>query len=176
MCARPGIVLSQLYGGLAVILPAVFHVILYEPEIPPNTGNVIRLCANVGASLHLIHPLGFQMDEASLRRAGLDYHELANVLEHQTLKACIAEVNPRRIYALTTTGARSLFESNFISGDAFIFGSETRGLPRKVLGLFPEEAVLRIPMKPGNRSLNVSNCAAIVLYEAWRQGAFRGAR
>ena len=111
----------------------MFHLILYEPEIPPNTGSVIRLCANVGASLHLVHPLGFRMDVASLRRAGLDYHELANVVEHKTLTACIAQIKPQRIYALSTKGTGSLFKSNFLTGDAFVLGPETRGLPKKVL-------------------------------------------
>ena len=153
----------------------MFHLILYEPEIPPNTGSVIRLCANVGASLHLVHPLGFRMDVASLRRAGLDYHALANVVEHKTLTACIAQIKPQRIYALSTKGTGSLFKSNFLTGDAFVLGPETRGLPKKVLALFPKPAVLRIPMRPGNRSLNVSNCAAVVLYEAWRQKECAGA-
>ena len=153
----------------------MFHLILYEPEIPPNTGSVIRLCANVGASLHLIHPLGFQMDEASLRRAGLDYHKLVNVLEHKTFTACVAQIKPQRIYALSTKGTSSLFKSKFLTGDAFVLGPETRGLPKKILALFPKPAVLRIPMRPGNRSLNVSNCAAVVLYEAWRQRGFKGA-
>jgi len=115
------------------------------------------------------------MDVASLRRAGLDYHELANVVEHKTLTACIAQIKPQRIYALSTKGTGSLFKSNFLTGDAFVLGPETRGLPKKVLALFPKPAVLRIPMRPGNRSLNVSNCAAVVLYEAWRQKEFAGA-
>ena len=156
------------------MVASVFHLILYEPEIPPNTGNVIRLCANVGAELHLVHPLGFDMDEPSLRRAGLDYHALARVFEHETLNACLAQIDLRRLYALSTRGSRSLFEQSFRSGDAFLLGPETRGLPAELLASFPQETVLRIPMRAGNRSLNVSNCAAVVLYEAWRQAEFEG--
>lgn len=152
----------------------MFHLILYEPEIPPNTGNAIRLCANVGAELHLIHPLGFDMDASSVRRAGLDYHELSRVHEHSTLDKCLAEINPGRLYALSTRGTRSFFEPSFARGDAFLFGPETRGLPETLLQSLPRETVLRLPMRPGNRSLNISNCAAVVLYEAWRQTGFQG--
>jgi tRNA (cytidine/uridine-2'-O-)-methyltransferase len=147
----------------------VFHLILYQPEIPPNTGNMIRLCANVGATLHLVHPLGFEMDAKKLRRAGLDYHDLARVCEHADLDACLAAVEPRRLWAMTTKATRSLFDAAFELGDAFLLGPETRGLPDCVLASIPEERRLRIPLKPGNRSLNVSNAAAIALYEAWRQ-------
>ena len=153
----------------------MFHLILYQPEIPPNTGNVIRLCANVGAALHLIHPLGFRMEDARLRRAGLDYHELANVREHANLADCLAATRPGRVYALTTRGAARLHDARFRAGDAFLLGPETRGLPPEVLDTLPVEARLRIPLRPGNRSLNVSNAAAIVLYEAWRQTGFDGA-
>ena len=153
----------------------MFHVILYQPEIPPNTGNVIRLCANVGAALHLIHPLGFSLDEPRLRRAGLDYRELADVREHASLEACLQSARPERVFALTTRGERVLHETRFRAGDAFLLGPETRGLPANVLETLPFEQWLRIPLKPDNRSLNVSNAAAVALYEAWRQLGFAGA-
>jgi tRNA (cytidine/uridine-2'-O-)-methyltransferase len=153
----------------------MFHLIMYQPEIPPNTGNVIRLCANVGASLHLIHPLGFSMDEPRLKRAGLDYHELATVREHLSLDACLKAVRPRGLYALTTRGTQALYAARFQAGDAFLLGPETRGLPDAVLDALPPEAKLKIPLRPGNRSLNVSNAAAVALYEAWRQLGFEGA-
>jgi tRNA (cytidine/uridine-2'-O-)-methyltransferase len=152
----------------------MLHLILYQPEIPPNTGNVIRLCANVGATLHLVHPLGFSMDERQLRRAGLDYRELANVVEHPDFAACLADVRPGRVFALTTRATRSLYRQAFADGDAFLLGPETRGLPRTVLDTLPESALLRIPLRPGNRSLNLSNAAAVALYEAWRQLGFDG--
>ncbi|MBD08603.1 MAG: tRNA (uridine(34)/cytosine(34)/5-carboxymethylaminomethyluridine(34)-2'-O)-methyltransferase TrmL [Gammaproteobacteria bacterium] len=150
----------------------MFHLILYQPEIPPNTGNIIRLCANAGAELHLIHPLGFQMEERSLRRAGLDYHELTCVMEHVSLEKCLETLQPRRVFALSTKGENSFFDKEFTPGDAFLFGPETRGLPKEVLTSMPPEQILRIPLKHGNRSLNLSNAAAIVLYEAWRQQGF----
>ncbi len=153
----------------------MFNVILFQPEIPPNTGNVIRLCANSGATLHLVHPLGFNMDERQLRRAGLDYHELASVREHADLHACLAAVAPPRLYALTTRTRKSLYEPRFAKGDAFLFGPETRGLPDAVLHSVPPESRLRIPMRAGNRSLNLSNAVAITVYEAWRQLAFEEA-
>jgi tRNA (cytidine/uridine-2'-O-)-methyltransferase len=152
----------------------MFHLVLYQPEIPPNTGNVIRLCANVGATLHLVHPLGFSMDEPRLRRAGLDYHELANVKEHADLPACRTVLGDARLFAMTTRAARSLYAVQFAPGDAFLFGPETRGLPAEVLESFPGERRLRIPLRSGNRSLNLSNAAAVTLYEAWRQLDFRG--
>jgi tRNA (cytidine/uridine-2'-O-)-methyltransferase len=152
----------------------VFHLILFEPEIPPNTGNVIRLCANVGATLHLVHPLGFTLDEPRLRRAGLDYHELAHVREHASLDACLAMIHAARVFALTTRAARSLYDVRYEHSDAFLFGPETRGLPQAVLESLPEERRLRIPLRPGNRSLNLSNAAAVTLYEAWRQLDFAG--
>ena len=158
-------------GFHAVII--VFHLILYQPEIPPNTGNVIRLCANVGAELHLVHPLGFSLDEARLRRAGLDYREMATVREHPSLKACLEALDGTRVFALTTRGTHSFFETGFAAGDAFLLGPETRGLPDAVLAALPPERVLRLPLRPGNRSLNLSNAAAVVLYEAWRQNGFR---
>jgi tRNA (cytidine/uridine-2'-O-)-methyltransferase len=150
----------------------VFQLILYQPEIPPNTGNVIRLCANVGATLHLVHPLGFELDTARVRRAGLDYRELATVEEHADLAACLASLDNPRVFALTTRGKRSFFDAAFEPGDAFLLGPETRGLPDEVLGGLPADQVLRLPLKPGNRSLNLSNAAAVVLYEAWRQNDF----
>jgi tRNA (cytidine/uridine-2'-O-)-methyltransferase len=153
----------------------VFHLILYQPEIPPNTGNVIRLCANVGAALHLVRPLGFEMDEPRLRRAGLDYHELASVTVHASLAECLAAAKPARVFALTTRARRSLYEVGFAPQDAFLLGPETRGLPQAVLEQFAEEARLKLPMRPGNRSLNLSNAAAVALFEAWRQQGFAGA-
>lgn len=150
----------------------MLNMILYEPEIPPNTGNVIRLCANVGARLHLIHPLGFSMDARQLRRAGLDYHELATVVEHPNLAACLETVDADRVFALTTRASRSLYAARFVDGDSFLLGPETRGLPTAVLDALPEQARLRIPLRPGNRSLNLSNAAAVALYEAWRQIGF----
>jgi tRNA (cytidine/uridine-2'-O-)-methyltransferase len=152
----------------------VFHLILYQPEIPPNTGNAIRLCANVGATLHLVHPLGFSLDEARVRRAGLDYHELARVVEHADLEACLESLGEARVFALTTRSKRSFYESRFAAGDAFMLGPETRGLPQAVLDALPPERVLRLPLVPGNRSLNLSNAAAVTLYEAWRQQGFGG--
>lgn len=154
----------------------MLHLIFYQPEIPPNTGNAIRLSANVGAVLHLVHPLGFTLEERHLRRAGLDYHELATVIEHPSLAACLESLGSARVFALTTRATRSLYEERFADGDAFLLGPETRGLPDDVLAAFPEHARLRIPLRPGNRSLNLSNAAAVALYEAWRQIGFPGGR
>ena len=152
----------------------MFDLILYEPEIPPNTGNVIRLCANVGASLHLVHPLGFEMEARQLRRAGLDYHELVKVREHESLEACLLTLKPTRLFALSTKGTETLFEQRFTAGDAFLLGPETRGLPDTVLSSAVLDGVVRVPMREQNRSLNLSNTAAVVLYEAWRQLGFPG--
>jgi len=152
----------------------MFHVILYRPEIPPNTGNLIRLCANVGATLHLIHPLGFAIDDARVRRAGLDYHEMACVREHASLPVCLAGLEAPRLYALTTRGRRSLYDVTFAAGDAFLFGPETSGLPADVLEALAPDARLKIPMRTGNRSLNLSNAAAVTVFEAWRQLGFPG--
>ena len=152
----------------------MFHVILFNPEIPPNTGNLIRLCANVGATLHLVHPLGFAIDDARVRRAGLDYREMASVREHADLAACLAALAPPRLYALTTRARHSLYDCKFTAGDAFLFGPETRGLPDDVLATIVPEARLKIPMREGNRSLNLSNAAAVTVYEAWRQVGFPG--
>src|SRR5262245_2182991 len=152
----------------------MFHVILFQPEIPPNTGNLIRLCANVGSMLHLVHPLGFVLDEPRVKRAGLDYHELASVREHASLEACLDALSRPRLFALTTRAARSIYSVQFAAGDAFLFGPETRGLPADLLATFKDEMRLRIPMRPGNRSLNLSNAAAVTVYEAWRQAGFAG--
>ncbi len=152
----------------------MFHVILYQPEIPPNTGNVIRLCANVGATLHLVHPLGFSTDDRRLRRAGLDYAEFADLRQHADIAECLEALEPTRVFALSTRASRSAFAARFERGDAFLLGPETRGLPQALLDALGPEQVLRIPLRPGNRSLNLSNAAAIVLYEAWRQQGFAG--
>ena len=159
------------------VLPVVcmFHIILYEPEIPPNTGNIIRLSANTGATLHLVEPLGFEMDEPRLKRAGLDYLELAAVRTHASLEDCLATLQANRVFAFSTRCQRRYSEENFKAGDAFLFGPETRGLPQSVLDAMPDERKLRLPMRPGNRSLNLSNAAAIVIFEAWRQQGFAGA-
>jgi tRNA (cytidine/uridine-2'-O-)-methyltransferase len=152
----------------------MFHVVLFEPEIPPNTGNIIRLCANAGASLHLLHPLGFAMEDRQLRRAGLDYREWAKVREHADLDAFTATVAPERLVALTTRARLSHDTFRFAAGDALLFGPESRGLPRDVLATVPEAQRLRVPMVSGSRSLNLSNAVAVVLYEAWRQIGFAG--
>ncbi len=152
----------------------MFHVVLYQPEIPPNTGNIIRLCANTGAHLHLIRPLGFELDDSRLRRAGLDYHEYASVQLHEGLDAFLATVNPVRLLACSTRGSRNYAAIRYQEGDALLFGPETRGLPEALLHGMPAQQVLRIPMLPDNRSLNLSNAVAVVLYEAWRQQGFSG--
>jgi tRNA (cytidine/uridine-2'-O-)-methyltransferase len=150
----------------------MFHVILYQPEIPPNTGNVIRMCANTGARLHLIAPLGFDIDEKAVRRAGMDYAELADVRVWQSLAECMEGIGRPRWFAVSTRGTTQYDSVQFADGDAFVFGPETRGLPQAVLEECPPPQRLRIPMRPGNRSLNLSNAAAVVVYEAWRQRAF----
>ena len=150
----------------------MFHVLLYEPEIPPNTGNIIRLCANMGASLHLIKPLGFDLDDKKLRRAGLDYREWASMRTHESLAACLASLNHPRLFALTTKGSRCYAEAAFQPGDAFLFGPESRGLPAAVRESLPAGQRLLVPMVPESRSLNLSNAVAVVLYEAWRQKGF----
>ncbi|MGH8190627.1 MAG: tRNA (cytidine(34)-2'-O)-methyltransferase [Rhodanobacteraceae bacterium] len=152
----------------------MFHVILYQPEIPPNTGNVIRLCANVGASLHLIRPLGFDLDHAKLRRAGLDYHEFVNVMVHEDLAACLETLRQPRVFAFTSRARHRYTDARFAGGDALLFGRETSGLPDAVLQTIPEAQRLRLPMQPDNRSLNLSNAVAVAVYEAWRQLGFRG--
>lgn len=150
-----------------------FHVVLIEPEIPPNTGNIIRLCANTGARLHLVHPLGFSIDDRRLRRAGLDYHEFADVVEHASYAAFISNHQPARVFACSTRGVRKHTDSQFEPGDAFVFGPETRGLQQAQLDAIGSDQILRIPMLADSRSLNLSNAVAIVLYEALRQTGFR---
>jgi tRNA (cytidine/uridine-2'-O-)-methyltransferase len=153
----------------------VFHVVLFQPEIPPNTGNIIRLCANTGAELHLVEPFGFTLDEARLRRAGLDYREFVRVRTWPDLAAFRLEMAPARLLAFSRRAARDCFEVRYRPGDALLFGPETRGLPRTVLESVAPECRLRIPMRPGNRSLNLSNAVAVASYEAWRQLGFPGA-
>lgn len=154
----------------------MFHVVLVEPEIPPNTGNVIRLCANTGAQLHLIEPLGFPLDDARMRRAGLDYHDVARMQVHANWPAFMdtAKPDPARMFALTTHGATSFANTRFQAGDVFVFGSETRGLAPDLRESFAPAQRLRLPMRPDNRSLNLSNTVAVVVYEAWRQHNFAG--
>jgi tRNA (cytidine/uridine-2'-O-)-methyltransferase len=153
----------------------MYHIVLFQPEIPPNTGNVIRLAANSGATLHLVKPLGFDLTLRAVRRAGLDYEELARVQVHAGLVACLAALGKARLFSIETGGGRPYSEARFESGDALLFGSETRGLPPQVLAQVPGDQQLAIPMRSGNRSLNLSNAVAIVVYEAWRQGGFAGA-
>ena len=150
----------------------MFHLILFEPEIAPNTGNIIRLCANTGSGLHLIRPLGFTLDDKRLRRAGLDYREYAEVVEHDNLSACLSHLDQPRLLAISTRGRIDHSQHHYAEGDAILFGPETRGLPVEVLDSLPTQHVLRIPMQPESRSLNLSNAAAIVVYEAWRQLGF----
>jgi tRNA (cytidine/uridine-2'-O-)-methyltransferase len=152
----------------------VFHVVLYQPEIPPNTGNIIRLCANTGSRLHLVHPLGFELDDKRLRRAGLDYREFADIRQHVDFGALLAEVAPTRWFGISTRGTMRYDRVAYREGDAFVLGPETRGLPSAMLDALPEDRRLRLPMRPGQRSLNLSNAAAILLYEAWRQHGFAG--
>jgi len=153
----------------------MLQVILFRPEIPPNTGNVIRLCANTGAALHLIRPLGFELDDARLRRAGLDYHEYARVAVHDDLASCLEAVGAPRVFAFTTRGRVAHVDAGFADGDALLFGCETAGLPADVLETIPASQRLRLPMRPDNRSLNLSNTVAVAVYEAWRQLGFPGA-
>lgn len=150
----------------------MIQVVLYEPEIPPNTGNIIRLCANTGAELHLIGPLGFELDDKRLRRAGLDYHEYAQLKLHASLEAYLEQAQPRRLFACTTKGRRLHSEAGYRAGDALLFGPESRGLPDAVLAQIPTAQWLRLPMLPHSRSLNLSNAAAVFVYEAWRQLGF----
>lgn len=147
----------------------MLHVLLFEPEIPPNTGNVIRLCANTGARLHLIGPIGFEMDDARLRRAGLDYHEFAEVRRHADLPACLAALDSPRLFAFATSATRRFDQVAYAPGDAFLFGPESRGLPAAVLDAIPDEHQVRLPMRAGQRSLNLSNAVAVAVFEAWRQ-------
>ena len=152
----------------------VFDLLLYQPEIPPNTGNAIRLCANTGARLHLIRPLGFDLEDRNLRRAGLDYHEYATLQVHDSLDLALAAIAPARLFALSTRNSVRYDAPRYAEGDAFLFGPETRGLPDEVLARVPDGQRLRLPMRPGNRSLNLSNAVAVVAFEAWRQLGFAG--
>ncbi|WP_293779960.1 tRNA (uridine(34)/cytosine(34)/5-carboxymethylaminomethyluridine(34)-2'-O)-methyltransferase TrmL [uncultured Oxalicibacterium sp.] len=158
----------------------MFHVVLVEPEIPPNTGNIIRLCANTGAQLHLIEPLGFPLDDAKMRRAGLDYHDYANMKVHSDWNTFLASfpvdqpLDLQRMFAMTTHGSTPFANLQFKEGDVFVFGSETRGLSPERRESFPTSQRIRLPMRPGNRSLNLSNTVAVVVYEAWRQNGYAG--
>jgi tRNA (cytidine/uridine-2'-O-)-methyltransferase len=153
----------------------MFHVILFQPEIPPNTGNIIRLCANTGCTLHLIKPLGFALEDKQLLRAGLDYHEFATLQVYDNLSDCLLRFDARRVFALTTKGSSAFHQFHYQAGDAFLFGPESRGLPAEVLTEFPDTQRLRLPMLPDNRSLNLSNTVAVTVFEAWRQNGFAGA-
>jgi tRNA (cytidine/uridine-2'-O-)-methyltransferase len=150
----------------------VFHIILHRPEIPPNTGNVIRLCANTGCTLHLIRPLGFALDHKSVQRAGMDYAEVAEVRVHDSLEACLGMLGPARVFAIETGSPTNYAQVRYQPGDALLFGSESKGLPAQVLARIGAERTLSIPMRPGNRSLNLNNSVALVVYEAWRQQQF----
>ena len=150
------------------------HVVLYQPEIPPNTGNIIRICANTGAALHLIRPLGFDWDDKRMRRAGLDYHDFTRVILHDSLEACEQLLSKSRWFAMTTKGSRNFAEVTFDAADVVLFGPETRGLPDEVLARWPQERKLRIPMQAPSRSINLANSVAITLYEAWRQRGYDG--
>ncbi|MGK0297441.1 MAG: tRNA (cytidine/uridine-2'-O-)-methyltransferase [Gammaproteobacteria bacterium] len=150
----------------------MFHIVLFEPEIPPNTGNIIRLSANTGASLHLIHPLGFKIEDKQLRRAGLDYREFTNIMEHDCFDDYIKKQNPNTIYAASTKGKVSYSSVNYCSGDSIIFGPESRGLPKNILDYIGENHVLKIPMQRNSRSLNLSNAVAVIIFEALRQNNF----
>lgn len=151
---------------------AMIAIVLYQPQIPPNTGNAIRLCANTGAELHLVEPLGFDFTDKALRRAGLDYHDTARVIRHANWAACQSALSGRRLFAITTKGSASPFSIELADNDVFVFGRETSGLPGEVMDTFPPERRLRLPMLAGQRSLNLSNAVAITAYEAWRQSGF----
>nr|WP_298114618.1 tRNA (uridine(34)/cytosine(34)/5-carboxymethylaminomethyluridine(34)-2'-O)-methyltransferase TrmL [uncultured Pseudomonas sp.] len=150
----------------------MFHVVLFQPEIPPNTGNIIRLCANTGCQLHLIEPLGFELDDKRLRRAGLDYHEYATLKRHHSLAECITNTASDRILAFTTKASNGYAQMQFRRGDLLLFGPESRGLPADLLAQIPDQQRLRLPMRPESRSLNLSNAVAVVVFEAWRQQGF----
>jgi tRNA (cytidine/uridine-2'-O-)-methyltransferase len=152
----------------------MFDIVLVQPEIPPNAGNVIRLAANTGCRVHLVEPLGFSMDDKQLRRAGLDYHEMVNVVVHRSWGDCRAALAAQRLFALSTRGMRGYAEASFRPGDGFVFGAETSGLAASILLEFAEDRRLKLPMRPGNRSLNLSNAVAVVVFEAWRQLGFEG--
>lgn len=152
----------------------MFAVVLYQPEIPPNTGNIIRLCANTGCELHLVKPLGFPLDSSKMKRAGLDYHEFAALNVHESFEDCMAALAGRRVFALTTKGSTRPDTVQFQAGDVFVFGPETRGLPMDILQTLPEQQKIRFPMMPNNRSMNLSNTVAITVFEAWRQLGYAG--
>lgn len=154
----------------------MFHVVLYQPEIPPNTGNIMRLCANTGTRLHLIEPLGFKLEDKALRRAGLDYREWVEVQTHKSLEAFVASVKPRRLLAFSTRAGRLYTEVSYQQNDALLFGPETRGLPQHLLDTVPDEQRLRLPLIPGNRSLNLANAVAVAVYQAWQQQGFPGGK
>lgn len=153
----------------------MFHIVLFEPEIPPNTGNIIRLCANTGMHLHLIEPLGFDWDDRRLKRAGLDYHEFVEVRRHASLQAFNSAVQPARLFGFSSHARCNAFEATYEPGDAFMFGPETRGLPTEVTEKLGADRLLRLPMRPKNRSLNLANSVSVIMYEAWRQQGFAGA-
>ena len=150
----------------------MFDIVLFEPEIPPNTGNIIRLCANTGTHLHLVHPLGFELDDKRLKRAGLDYDEFARISNYCSLTEFLDKIKPSNIYAVSTKGSRHYAEVQYREGDAILFGPETRGLPQSVLEKFSDDSILRLPMQPDSRSMNLSNAVAVIVYEAWRQNNF----
>ena len=152
----------------------MFTIVLYQPEIPPNTGNIIRLCANTGADLHLVKPLGFPLDSSKMKRAGLDYHEFAKLTVHENFDDCLKALKGHRIFALTTKGSTRPDEVSFREGDVLLFGPETRGLPAEVLDSLPAGQKIRLPMMPDSRSMNLSNTVAVILFEAWRQNGFAG--
>lgn len=152
----------------------MLDIILYQPEIPPNTGNIVRLCANTNFRLHLIEPLGFDIDEKKVRRAGLDYHDFANVIRHKNLQSYLDDAQPKRLFACTTKGTRYFTDVTYQQGDGLLFGPETRGLPEDIIFSLPEEQRLRIPMAPNSRSMNLSNAVSVFVYESWRQLGFQG--
>ena len=152
----------------------MFNIVLYQPQIPPNTGNIIRLAANTGATLHLVEPLGFRLEDRELKRAGLDYHEYAGVVVHKDWPACCEHLRGKRMFAFSTRGLRRHTEPDYCAGDVLVFGPETSGLPPEILESLPSEHRLRLPLRPGNRSLNLSNAVAVAVYEAWRQQGFAG--
>ena len=154
----------------------MLNIVLYEPEIPPNTGNIIRLCANTGFKLHVIEPLGFKLDDKRLRRAGLDYGEWKNIEAHSTWECFLDKMKGHRIIAISTKGRAYFHEFDFADGDCLVFGPETRGLPTEILDSLDIDKILRIPMRPGSRSMNLSNAASVLVYEAWRQQGFKGAQ
>ncbi|MDP0589094.1 MAG: tRNA (uridine(34)/cytosine(34)/5-carboxymethylaminomethyluridine(34)-2'-O)-methyltransferase TrmL [Candidatus Endonucleobacter bathymodioli] len=153
----------------------MLDIVLFQPEIPPNTGNIIRLCANSGFSLHIIKPIGFELDDQRLKRAGLDYHEYANIHIHNSYDNFLISTSPPRVFALSTKGKQCYSKAQFRHGDAFVFGPETRGLPASILNSIPSSQILRMPMLANSRSLNLSNTVAIMIYESWRQISFKGA-